>query len=112
MRFTTDDPAAATNLNKGSFRKHHIANQTAADLKKAAYSGTFDANLLNFQPIAIETSGRWTSDLYSVFNRIKKYLIATCAVISSNNTRRSSLTGRKILLSALLNGKPDVLPLS
>ena len=58
--FTTGDPAAATNLNKSSFCKLDLANQTATNLKRATYSGTFDANLFSFQPIAMETSGRWS----------------------------------------------------
>lgn len=71
--FTSGDPCALVNLNKGSFRTYHTANEASAKAKQDAYRGTFNESAYNFQPLSVETSGRWSPDMHNVFGRIKNY---------------------------------------
>ena len=72
LDFTTADASSKKNLLSGSWKIINKANSSAAASKVQKYDGKYDTDKYCFQALPCETNGRWSPQLHSFFNTVKR----------------------------------------
>lgn len=74
---TCDASAPSVMRTTKSYKVVGAACTKAVADKRRKYSGQFNSNTIEFKPVAIELSGRWSPELLNLINKIKRRGCAT-----------------------------------